>query len=134
MYVEIFSTLKESRSREAALKRLKRHEKLEVISKSKDTITTMSSFQQKVLDVVRGIKAGSVMTYADVALHAGNKNASRAVGTCMAKNQDKTVPCHRVVKSDGSIGMYNGLQGKSKIEILKKEGVTFTKNGKVLLK
>ena len=49
----------------------------------------------------------------------------------MAKNKDKNVPCHRVVKSDGAIGMYNGLCGKSKFEILTKEGVTFHGNGKV---
>jgi alkylated DNA nucleotide flippase Atl1 len=52
----------------------------------------------------------------------------------MAKNNDMTVPCHRVVKSDGSIGMYNGLQGKSKSEILKNEGVVFIHENKVSVK
>jgi alkylated DNA nucleotide flippase Atl1 len=64
---------------------------------------------------------------------AGNKNAARAVGTIMAKNQDINIPCHRIVKSDGSIGMYNGLRGTSKEVILKKEGVSFTKSGKVVV-
>ena len=40
----------------------------------------------------------------------------------MAKNQDKTVPCHRVIRSDGSIGPYNGLQGPSKQKLLEAEG------------
>ena len=71
------------------------------------------------------------MTYGEVAARAGNAKASRAVGTIMAKNNDRSVPCHRVVKSDGSIGMYNGLRGKSKEAILKKEGVMFKENGKV---
>lgn len=93
----------------------------------------MQSFQEKVITVVKGIKEGSVMTYGDVARKAGNANASRAVGSIMAKNCDKEVPCHRVVKSDGSIGMYNGLRGRSKSEILKKEGVIFTKSGKVII-
>lgn len=93
----------------------------------------MQSFQEKVVTIVKGIKKGSVMTYGEVARKAGNSKASRAVGSIMAKNGDKEVPCHRVVKSDGSIGMYNGLRGKSKSDILKKEGVAFTKSGKVVI-
>lgn len=91
----------------------------------------MKSFQEKVLEVVASIPEGSVMTYGQVAAKAGNPKASRVVGNLMAKNQDKNIPCHRVVKSDGSIGMYNGLRGKSKEVILKNEGVDFFKNGKV---
>ena len=91
----------------------------------------MKSFNEKVIDVVKGIKEGNVLTYGEVAARAGNALASRAVGSIMAKNKDKNVPCHRVVKSDGAIGMYNGLCGKSKFEILTKEGVTFHGNGKV---
>ncbi len=91
----------------------------------------MKSFEEKVLEVVAKISKGSVLTYKEVAARAGNAGASRAVGNIMAKNADKTVPCHRVVKSDGAIGMYNGLQGKSKEEILKKEGIVFTSSGKV---
>ena len=93
----------------------------------------MKSFQEKVLEVVKGIKEGKVMTYGEVAARAGNAKASRAVGGIMAKNTDKSVPCHRVVKSDGSIGMYNGLRGKSKEGLLKKEGVQFGGNGKISL-
>lgn len=93
----------------------------------------MQTFQQKVINVVKKIPKGSVLSYREVARRAGNAKAPRAVGSIMAKNADKTVPCHRVVKSDGSIGVYNGLQGKSKYEILKKEGVIFTKNRKIIL-
>lgn len=94
----------------------------------------MKTFEEKVINVVRAIKAGSVMTYGAVAKRAGNAKASRAVGSIMAKNTDKTVPCHRVVRSDGSIGMYNGLRGKSKSTILKKEGVDFISKDKVTIK
>lgn len=93
----------------------------------------MESFREKVVKVVANIPEGKVMTYKEVAEQAGNEKASRAVGTIMANNNDKNIPCHRVVKSDGSIGMYNGLRGKSKEEILKKEGVRFKKEGKVVL-
>ena len=93
----------------------------------------MKSFHEKVLDVVQAIPEGKVLTYGEVAKISGNVKASRAVGTIMAHNNDKTIPCHRVVRSDGSIGMYNGLRGTSKYEVLKKEGVMFKKNGKVVL-
>ena len=92
---------------------------------------TMISFQESVLEVVAKIPVGRVLTYGQVAEKAGKPKASRAVGSIMAKNQDKNVPCHRVVKSDGSIGMYNGLQGKSKEVILKREGVKFKESGKI---
>ncbi len=83
----------------------------------------MKSFKDKVLNVVKNIQKGKVMTYKQVAEKAGKPGAARAVGTIMANNADKSVPCHRVIRSDGKIGEYNGLQGKSKRAILLKEGV-----------
>ncbi len=80
-------------------------------------------FKDKVLDVVRKIPKGKVLTYKGVASKAGKPGAARAVGSIMAKNADKGVPCHRVIRSDGKIGEYNGLQGKSKRALLLKEGV-----------
>ncbi len=50
-------------------------------------------FKQKVLEVVAKIPKGSLMTYKDVATKAGSPNASRAVGTIMSQNQDKSIPC-----------------------------------------
>lgn len=79
-------------------------------------------FKQKVLDVVAKIPKGSFMTYKGVATKTGNPNASRTVGSIMAKNRDKNIPCHRVIRSDGKIGEYNGLQGKDKRTLLIKEG------------
>ncbi len=80
-----------------------------------------TSFRQKVLSVVMQIPKGETLSYKEVAQKAGNKNASRAVGTIMSKNQDKNIPCHRVIRSNGKLGQYNGLQGQSKLHILKKE-------------
>lgn len=94
----------------------------------------MQTFQEKVVEIVRSIPKGTVLTYGEVAKRAGNPGASRAVGTVMANNTNKAVPCHRVVRADGSIGEYNGLQGESKSELLKKEGVLFKKSGKAILK
>ncbi len=80
------------------------------------------SFSNKVREVVKKIPRGKTMTYKEVARRAGNPAAARAVGTVMRSNKDKTIPCHRVIGSDGSMHGYNGLQGKSKLAILKKEG------------
>lgn len=91
----------------------------------------MKSFEGKVLEVVTKIPEGKVLTYGGVAKLSGNAKASRAVGSIMAKNSDKNVPCHRVVQVNGSIGMYNNLRGKSKKALLLQEGVLFTSPGKV---
>ncbi len=72
----------------------------------------MTSFRASVLAVVRAIPRGSVMTYAEVARRAGSPRAARAVGSIMKRNDDHAVPCHRVVKSDGTVGGYNGLRGE----------------------
>ncbi len=93
----------------------------------------MKSFQQRVAEVVKQIPKGGVLTYGEVAKLSGNEKASRAVGAIMAKNIDKNIPCHRVVRSDGSLGMYNGLRGKSKQDILEKEGVVFDNKGKIVM-
>ncbi|TSD06406.1 MAG: methylated-DNA-[protein]-cysteine S-methyltransferase [Parcubacteria group bacterium Greene0714_7] len=80
-------------------------------------------FRARVVAVVKKIPRGKTMSYGQVALAAGRPNAGRAVGTIMAGNQDKGVPCHRVIRSDGKIGGYNGLRdGLSKEELLRKEG------------
>ncbi len=71
-----------------------------------------TSFTERVHEVVKSIPKGSVMTYKGVAKAAGNPNAYRAVGTILAKNYDSTIPCHRVINSDGSLGSYN--RGKAK--------------------
>lgn len=82
----------------------------------------MNTFSQRVIEVVKSIPKGETLAYKEVAALAGNEQASRAVGMIMAKNQDHTIPCHRVIRSDGKIGNYNGLQGKSKRSLLKQEG------------
>ena len=80
------------------------------------------TFKQKVLEVVKKIPKGKVLTYKEVAGKAGSKNASRALGSIMKNNYDKSVPCHRVIKSDGSLGEYNRGGAKAKERILKAEG------------
>lgn len=84
------------------------------------------SFKQKVYDVVSQIPRGKTLSYRQVAQRAGNKNAYRAVGNIMNKNRNPRVPCHRVIKSDGGLGGFNGGPRK-KLELLKKEGYVYKK-------
>ena len=83
----------------------------------------MASFKEKVLAVVSRIPKGSVMTYKEVAARAGSSGAYRAVGSIMAQNVDPSVPCHRVVRSDGGIGEYNRGGVSQKKQLLQNEGV-----------
>ncbi len=78
-------------------------------------------FADRVRAVVRAIPAGKTMSYGQVAAAAGSPGAARAVGTIMANNRDTSVPCHRVIKADGTSGGYNGLRGE-KERLLRAEG------------
>jgi methylated-DNA-[protein]-cysteine S-methyltransferase len=80
-----------------------------------------ATFTQKVLSVVSKIPKGSVLTYAQVARKAGSSKAVRAVGTIMSKNYDLSIPCHRVIRSDGKIGNYNRGGSTQKIKLLHQE-------------
>jgi len=82
----------------------------------------MDSFAEEVKKVVRQIQKGSVMTYKQVAIAAGNPKAARAVANIMAKNYDETVPCHRVIRSDGGLGGYNRGGISVKKQLLVSEG------------
>lgn len=78
------------------------------------------TFRHRVLSVVRRIPRGKVMTYREVAHRAGFPRAYRAVGNILTKNFDPHIPCHRVIRSDGTTGGYNrGAQCKK--ALLQKE-------------
>ena len=81
----------------------------------------MTTFTEKVISIVKKIPKGTVMTYKQIAQQAGSPNASRAVGSIMAGNDNLDIPCHRVIRSDGTIGPYNGLRGKTKESLLQQE-------------
>ena len=77
----------------------------------------VSDFQKKVYKVVSTIPLGQVRSYSWVAKKIGSPRAVRAVGTALKNNPfAPLVPCHRVVKSDGSLGGYSrGLRKKREI-------------------
>ncbi|MDQ7815159.1 MAG: MGMT family protein [Patescibacteria group bacterium] len=80
-----------------------------------------TDFARRVFSVVSKIPRGKTLTYKQVALRAGRPNAFRAVGNILNKNHDPSIPCHRVIRSDGKPGGYNRGR-KTKIRILKSEG------------
>lgn len=82
----------------------------------------MQTFTQQVYDVVRQIPAGKVLTYKEVADLAGHPRSARAVGTALSKNFDPKIPCHRVIRTNGTLGNYNRGGTARKREILLQEG------------
>jgi len=81
-------------------------------------------FQQAVWEVMRAIPAGETWSYAELATKAGRPSASRAAGTACARNLVAPfVPCHRVVRADGSLGgYYYGLAVKRWLLALESAG------------
>jgi methylated-DNA-[protein]-cysteine S-methyltransferase len=70
---------------------------------------TLTEFQRAVLDAARGLGFGEVATYTDIASRIGRPKASRAVGNALGSNPIAIiVPCHRVVRTDGTLGGYTG--------------------------
>jgi O-6-methylguanine DNA methyltransferase len=80
------------------------------------------SFRDKIYKIVSDIPPGEVLTYKEVAKLSGSPRAYRAVGNILNKNYDPTIPCHRVIRSDGQPGGYN-RGAKNKVAILKREGL-----------
>jgi len=94
-------------------------------------------FQLKVYAAIKKIPKGQVRSYRWVAKAIGRPKAYRAVGNALNKNprpydhsvgraRPVIVPCHRVVKSDGSLGGFSRGLGE-KIRLLKAEGLTMEK-------
>jgi len=72
-------------------------------------LSSVHGFSRKVLEQTARIPPGDVLTYADVAARAGNPRASRAAGNALHNNPVAiVVPCHRILRSDGSLGGYAG--------------------------
>jgi len=85
-----------------------------------------TKFQLKVWNFLLKIPKGKIKTYLDVAKSIGKPKAYRAVANAIGKNPcPPKIPCHRVIRSDGSLGGYSGKGGiKTKKMLLKKEGIT----------
>ena len=82
-------------------------------------------FQLKVWNYLKKIPKGKVRTYLEVAKSIGKPKAFRAVANAIGKNPyPPKIPCHRVIKSDGSLGGHSGKGGiNEKRRLLKLEKV-----------
>ena len=85
------------------------------------------NFNKRCYEKLILIPEGMISTYAEIAKSLNSKGY-RAVGNAMANNpQPISVPCHRIIRSDGSLGGY-ALGINKKIQLLKKEGIQIKDN------
>ncbi len=90
-------------------------------------------FQKSVLLAEHHIPRGSVSTYQLIARQVGVEKGARAVGNALANNPFPIiVPCHRAIRSDGTIGGFQGGLDMKKA-LLEKEGISFHHKGRVMV-
>jgi len=83
----------------------------------------ITKFEQEVYEACSRIPLGKVSTYLDIAVYINRPRSSRAVGNALNHNPyAPQVPCHRVVKSDGSLGGFASGSVKKRV-ILLREGL-----------
>ncbi len=84
-----------------------------------------TKFQLKVWKYLKKIPKGQIRTYSDVAKAINKPKSVRAVANAIGKNPyAPKIPCHRVIRSDGSLGGYSGKGGiNTKRKLLKSEGI-----------
>jgi methylated-DNA-[protein]-cysteine S-methyltransferase len=84
-----------------------------------------TKFQKKVWNYLKTIRKGTVKSYKQVAIAINRPKSARAVANAVGKNPfAPKIPCHRVIRSDGSLGGYSGKGGlKTKKLLLKREGI-----------
>jgi len=76
---------------------------------------TATDFERKVLHAAHTVEWGRTTSYSEIALKIGSPAASRAVGNALGKNPIPIIiPCHRVLKSDGTLGGFSGGLDKKK--------------------
>jgi methylated-DNA-[protein]-cysteine S-methyltransferase len=96
-------------------------------------LSDYTTFQEAVLRACHRIPYGKTASYVDLARAAGRVNAARGVGSTMARNpMPLIIPCHRVIRADGSIGGFSSPEGvEEKLRMLALEGVTLDKKGRI---
>ncbi len=94
-------------------------------------LASCAPFARRVLERTFAIPRGAAATYGGLARACGHPGAARAVGAVMAGNPfPLCVPCHRVVRSDGSLGGFGGGLAMKRA-LLESEGVLFDGRGRV---
>ncbi|MEM3374358.1 MAG: MGMT family protein [Candidatus Woesearchaeota archaeon] len=83
---------------------------------------------KKVYNLVKKIPKGKITTYKEIAKALDTKSY-RLIGKILSKNNDKNIPCHRVIMSNGSLGGYRGNKNNfKKKKLLEKEGIKIINN------
>lgn len=90
-------------------------------------LDNLPEFRRRVLEACRRVPFSRTCSYADLARAVGSPDAARAVGSAMANNPvPLIVPCHRVLRSDGSLGGFSSPRGTSqKLQMLLLENPSF---------
>jgi methylated-DNA-[protein]-cysteine S-methyltransferase len=85
----------------------------------------LTPLQRSVLEAVASVPRGKVRSYGEIAAEVGHPRASRFVGTTLAQNPFPVfIPCHRIVRADGSLGgFYGGTNLKKSMLLLEKQRV-----------
>ena len=93
--------------------------------------TRQTAFARRLYALVRRIPAGKVTTYGQLALRLGIPRGARAVGTCLSRCSDPTVPCHRVVdRTGGTKAAFDDYAPGTQRALLEAEGVAFLPDGR----
>ena len=84
-----------------------------------------SGFKERVLGVVRRISKGKTLSYKEVARRAGSPRAFRAVGNILNcyGGMHLGIPCHRVIRSDGTSGGYSWGERKKKALLMRERAI-----------
>lgn len=114
-----------------------------ITAEDEKKLRKLSTYQQAILRLLAEVPKGKVTTYGDLAKELSKRDykwspkASRAVGTTMKNNPcGPQIPCHRVIKSDGSVGNFRGGEDGAvdeKVTMLRDENIIVI-NGKIDLK
>jgi methylated-DNA-protein-cysteine methyltransferase-like protein len=92
----------------------------------------MTPFTQQVVEIIKGIPAGYVMTYGQIAAHAGSPRGARQVVRILHSLSEKyDLPWHRVVNARGEIALMDEESRYMQRHYLDKEGVMFDLNGRI---
>jgi len=132
LYTEITkSSCKEIDRVAGSIQKLLNGEKAVVLEELMD-LSQCSEFRKRILQTVHQIPLGEVSSYQLIAQQSGCENGARAAGTAMADNPfPLIIPCHRILKSDGHLGNYQGGLNMKR-DLLKKEGVHFDRTDRLL--
>ncbi len=92
----------------------------------------MTPFTQQVIEIIKGIPNGYVMSYGQIAAHAGSPRGARQVVRILhALGEKYDLPWHRVVNAQGEIALVDDESRYMQRHYLENEGVVFDRNGRI---